>query len=207
MKKILLSLFLILQAYCSAFAIESTQSASFFLEDLINEVTSTLKNDPSITHDHLKMETYVTNNILNHFDMTYLTYAIVGDKAWSESKESDRAYLTDETSQFFRHIIAKTLAEYDGTQTVVLDPSLVTPDGEKQVLTGKLDVPSDETMPFTFKVIKVASEWKIYDVSLGGIDLINTYKSNFKSVITNGGVTKLADELHKKNQAVAAGKY
>ena len=50
-------------------------------------------------------------------------------------------------------------------------------------------------MPFSFKLIKVDSEWKIYDVNLGGIDLINTYKSNFKQILATGGVAKLADEF------------
>ena len=207
MKKLLLSILLTFQACCSAYAIEGTQSASFFLQNLVDEVITTLKSDPSITHDHLKMETYVTNNILSQFDMTYMSQAIVGEVAWNQSKLSDQTKLINETNQFFMHIIAKTLAEYNGTQTIIFDQLPAMPDSEKVMLTGKLYDPTDETMAFSFKVIKVASEWKIYDVSLGGIDLINTYKSNFKSIVASGGVAKLADELHKKNQAVAAGKY
>jgi phospholipid transport system substrate-binding protein len=205
MKKFFFSLFLIIQIHCSAYAVENTQSPIFFLEDLVNEVTSTLKNDLSITKDHLKMEAYVRNNIIDQFDMSYLTYMIVGEKVWIESKDSDRVRLISEISQFFTHIFAKTLAEYDGKQTLTFDQTSTILNAENVVLTGKLHDPSDETMPFTFKVIKVASEWKIYNVNLGGIDLINTYKSNFKQIVATGGVAKLADELHKKNQTVAAG--
>jgi ABC-type transporter MlaC component len=78
------------------------------------------------------------------------------------------------------------------------------PDRERVAIKGRLLDKEDETVAFNFRMVKSANTWKVYDVALEGVDLIYTYKSNFKSTLEEGGVAKLAAELHKKNLALAA---
>lgn len=179
--------------------------ADTYLTGALNEVISTLKNDPDLLRNHEQMDAYVANQIFPKFDMALLSKSIVGETLWEAASAEDRAGLTDELTLFFKHLFSKTLAEYDG-QTIALNEVITSPNGKNVIVKGNLFDPKDETIAISFRMSQAPTGWKIYDVSLGGVDLIYTYKSNFKSILENGGIVQLTSELHKKNQLVSSSK-
>jgi phospholipid transport system substrate-binding protein len=199
-KKIMYILLVTLAFTHTAYAQDSTrQKPDEFLTNLANNVISRLKSDRTLLNDHEKMSAYVDSEILNHFDFTYMEEEIVGDQALNNATSEDDTSLTKELRLFYGHIFSKTLAEYD-RQSVLINPYNGREDADNVLITGKLIDPGDETLIFNFKLRAQQTEWKIYDIDLGGIDLIRTYQSNFKSIVHEGGVAKLVSELHKKNQ-------
>ena len=176
--------------------------ADAYLTGALNEVITTLKNDPNLGRNHEQMDVYVTNQIFPKFDMALLSKSIVGESLWEAASAEDRASLTDQLTLFFKHLFSKTLAEYDG-QTLALNEVITSPNGKNVIVKGNLFDPNDETLPISFRMAQAPTGWKIYDVSLDGVDLIYTYKSNFKSILESGGIVQLSSELHKKNQLVS----
>jgi len=203
MKKLLLSIFLLISLTQPSFAADEAAAPSELLKSSLDEVINTLKNEPDMLRDLARLEAYVSDKVLSQFDMELLSKSIVGDQIWAKASAEDQGSLTSEMHIFFRHLIAKTLSEYDN-QTLAFDETSFSADKERVVIKGRLLDKKDETVPFSLRMIKSDNTWKIYDVALGGVDLIYTYRSNFKSTLEEGGVTKLAAELHKKNLAVAA---
>ena len=202
MKKILIPLILLF-ALAQPTQAEELMSPDDFLKSSLESLVSTLKNDTTLLHDPAKMEAYVSEKVLNQFDMELLSKSIVGEPIWTKASTEDQSNLTAEMNVFFRHIISKTLSEYDN-QTLAFDETTFSTDKERVAIKGRILDKKDETVPFNVRLIKSSDTWKIYDVTLGGVDLIYTYKSNFKPTLEEGGVAKLAAELHKKNLAVAA---
>jgi phospholipid transport system substrate-binding protein len=202
MKKLFLLLVMLI-SFTQASLADEPIVPDVFLKSSLDEVVNTLNGDPSILRDPKKMEAYVSERILTQFDIALLSKSIVGEQIWDKASTGDQDSLTSEMNVFFRHMIAKTLSEFDN-QTLAYDETTLSGDKERAAITGRVLDKKDETVPFKFRLIKNASTWKIYDVTLGGVDLIFTYKSNFKPILEEGGVAKLAAELHKKNLAVAA---
>lgn len=202
MKKLFLCFFVLMSLARPSLAEESVP-ASDFLKSSLEGVVNTLKSNPEMLSNYEKMEAYVTESILSQFDMSLLSKSIVGEPIWAKASTEEQGNLTGEMTVFFRHIIAKTLSEYDN-QTLAFDETTLSSDNERAAIKGRLLDKKDETVAFNFRLIKSASSWKIYDVALGGVDLIYTYRSNFKSTLEEGGVARLTDELHKKNLTVAA---
>jgi phospholipid transport system substrate-binding protein len=46
---------------------------------------------------------------------------------------------------------------------------------------------------------KTSSEWKVYDVVVGGVSLVTNYRDSFNSAIRDGGVDGLIKTLASKN--------
>lgn len=205
MKKLLLILFLVSSYLNPVLASADEVPADVYLKTSLNEIIDTLKSDHDLLRQHEKMDVYVSNQILPKFDFALTSKAIVGEAAWNAANENEQSNLTNEISLFFKHIFSKTLAEYD-SQSLAFDEVSNSATGNAVNVNGRLLDPKDETVAFNSKMVKSPTGWKIYDVALGGVDLILTYKSNFKSIVENGGVVKLTSELHKKNEMVAAGK-
>lgn len=203
MKKLFLALLLIISMLSFSYANEDTDSAQAYVKNTLDGLITTLKTDQDLRRDQEKMDSYVVSNILPKFDMEILYKSIVGDPAWNNASTEDKIILTNELNTFFTHLFSKTLAEYDN-QTLSFDETASSADGTKVAVKGKVHDPKDETVPFNFKVIKTADGWKVYNLTLGGVDLAFTYRSNFKSIVESGGLAKLISELHSKNQQVAA---
>ena len=101
------------------------------------------------------------------------------------------------------HNFSNALSQYDN-QSVSFAPIHISAEVADVIIKGKLIDPGDETSDFNFRIDKTSEGWKIYDIKLGGVDLIKTYKSDFNSTLQNGGVPKLISVLRKKNQDVKA---
>jgi phospholipid transport system substrate-binding protein len=51
---------------------------------------------------------------------------------------------------------------------------------------------------------KTATGWKAYDVTVGGVSLVTTYRDEFNDQIRAGGVDGLIKALADKNKGAAA---
>ena len=50
-----------------------------------------------------------------------------------------------------------------------------------------------------YRVIKKGNDWKVYDVVIEGVSLINNYRTKFREILGNNPPATLIDTLRKKN--------
>ena len=65
--------------------------------------------------------------------------------------------------------------------------------------------PGAERITIDYDMERTAAGWKVYDIKVGGISLITTYRSNFDQAIRDGGVDGLIKSLSAKNRQADAG--
>ena len=200
MKKILFIL-LSLISISLAHAEPINQAPDQFVRTMIDDVINTLKNDNELVRNHEKMSAYVDSQIISHFDVSLMARKIVGEQAWDKASSDEKTNLTIELKLFYEHLFAKTLAEYTN-QTVNISSFIFNANKDEAIVKGELIEKAEENASLSFRLRSNADEWKVVNVTVDGVDLISTYQSNFKSIVNEGGVAKLADELHKKNQAL-----
>ena len=49
---------------------------------------------------------------------------------------------------------------------------------------------------------KTSAGWKVYDVVVGGVSLVTTYRETFNALIRDGGVDGLIESLASKNRSL-----
>jgi phospholipid transport system substrate-binding protein len=72
---------------------------------------------------------------------------------------------------------------------------------DSKILTGK-----GEEFSITYKLHLVKGEWKVYDVVLENISLVNNYRSQFTRIITNASYEELVRRLREKAELMKSGK-
>jgi phospholipid transport system substrate-binding protein len=193
--------------FTALLSIYSANAAAISAEDYVtsetNLIITKLSQDNSLVHDHQKMESFVINDILPQFDLSLTVQQIVGQPAWAAASEQDKDKLLGEMNIFFINLFTKTLAEYTN-QTIKLEETVYNASHDKAIVKGQIYEAGNENLTMVIKVSQSEQNWKIYDIRIGGVDLVSTYQSNFKSIVSQGGVALLAEELHKKNQTVHA---
>ena len=61
-----------------------------------------------------------------------------------------------------------------------------------------------EPIQLDYRMEKLAAGWKIYDVNVAGVWLVEQYKNNFAQEIGSVGIDGLITKLAEKNKAAAA---
>ena len=58
-----------------------------------------------------------------------------------------------------------------------------------------------QQVPINYRVIKKENDWKVYDVVIEGVSLINNYRTQFREILGNNPPEKLLETLRKKTGA------
>lgn len=65
-----------------------------------------------------------------------------------------------------------------------------------KVLTGKTEIPLD------YRLLNKASVWRVYDVVVDGVSLVNNYRGQFTKILRSGTYADLVDQLRKKSEKI-----
>jgi phospholipid transport system substrate-binding protein len=87
-------------------------------------------------------------------------------------------------------------------QTVSITRTLPTP-GSTQVIVQSEVKGSGEPIKLDYRLDKAGEVWKIIDVNVGGIWLVQNYRSQFATELGKGGIDGLINTLTERNKAAA----
>ena len=67
-----------------------------------------------------------------------------------------------------------------------------------KVLTGKTEIPLD------YRLVIKGTDWRVYDVVVDGVSLVNNYRGQFSKILRSSTYTDLVDQLRKKSDKIKA---
>jgi len=180
----------------------ATAAPDTLIRDLTTEVLDALRADKAVAAgDVSRVQKLVDDKILPYVDFQKMTQLAVG-RGWRNATPEQRAALTRE----FRTLLVRT---YSGALTQVKDhkvqmkPFRAQPN-ENDVIVRTSVVPSrGEPIQLDYRLEKQESGWKIYDVNVVGVWLVENYKAQFASEINSGGIDGLIKSLTERNRQLA----
>lgn len=185
-------------------AVAAQEAPDALVKRISLEVLETARNDKDIQGgNHRRVLELVETKILPHVDFQRMT-ALAAGRYWREATPEQQKQLTDE----FRMLLVYT---YSGAISQVKDqkiefrPLRADPsDTDVEVRSQVLQPRGGDPIQLNYRVEKTPSGWKIYDVNVLGAWLVETYKGNFASEISKGGVDGLIKTLSERNKKLAA---
>lgn len=73
-------------------------------------------------------------------------------------------------------------------------------EGEYAVLKTKIITKRNVDVPIDYKLFKKSSEWKVYDVVIEGVSLVNNYRNQFNKIIRTQSYDELVKRLRNKQE-------
>ena len=168
-----------------------------------NEVLDTIKADKSVqAGDMAKVLSVVESQIMPNVDFTRMTASAVG-RTWRQASPEQKKRLQDE----FKTLLIRT---YSGALTQVKEQTIsikplrsVAADTEVIVRTEVLG--RGDPIQLDYRMEKVASGWKIYDLNVLGVWLVENYRTQFAQEINAKGIDGLIASLTQRNKTNASG--
>ena len=149
-----------------------------------------------------KVAQLVEAKVLPHFNFGHMTQLAVG-RNWRQATPEQQKALTEEFKTLLVRTYAAAFSQYLN-QTVDYRPVRMAPTDTDVVVKSVIKQPAGQPIAIDYSMEKLAAGWKVYDVRIEGISLVENYRHTFNSEIQRGGIDGLVRTLREKNRMLAA---
>ena len=166
-----------------------------------DEVIAIIRTDKDIQAGNTKkVLDLVEAKVLPHFNFTRMTRLAVGPP-WRQASSAQQQTLTNEFRTLLVHTYTSAFTQYRD-QEVIYRPLKIQP-GETEVVVRSLIKQSGGKDPIeiNYSMEKTDQGWKVYDVVIAGVSLVQNYRSSFNSEIQKSGIEGLIATLASKNKS------
>lgn len=168
-----------------------------------DEVLRIIRADKEVqAGNQKKVADLIETKVAPHFEFTSMTRLAMG-RNWSQANAEQKKVLTQE----FRILLVRTyttaFTQYKD-QTVEYRPLKLAPDETDVVVKSLIKQPSGQPVAVDYRMEKTDRGWKVYDVKIEGISLVENYRGTFNSEVQKSGIDGLIKSLVDKNRAQIA---
>jgi phospholipid transport system substrate-binding protein len=168
-----------------------------------DEVIAVLRADKDIQAGNTKkLLELVEAKILPNFNFPHMTRLAVG-APWRQASPGQQQSLTTEFRALLVNTYTTAFSQYR-EQAIEYRPFKMAP-GETDVVVRSLikQKTGADPIDINYNMEKVDGTWKVYDVVIAGVSLVQNYRSSFASEIQKSGVDGLIATLTAKNKTLA----
>jgi phospholipid transport system substrate-binding protein len=169
------------------------------VKSITEEVVAILKKDQDIqAGDAKKAADLIDTKVVPHFNFVRMT-RIAMARNWQLASPEQQKELAGEFKTLLVRTYSTALSNYRDQQ---IDYKPLRAKPEDTEVTVKSDVKqsgSSQPVSIDYAMEKTPNGWKVYDVKVGGVSLVTTYRDTFASEVREHGVDGLIKSLAAKN--------
>ena len=177
-------------------------SADELIKQVSTDVLESVKADKSIQAGDVKqVMALVDAKVMPHVNFQRMTSSAVG-RYWRQATPEQQKRLQDE----FKTLLVRT---YSGAlsqvkeQTVQLKPMRGNP-GDAEVVVRTEVRGKGDPIQLDYRLEKASGGWKIFDVNVMGVWLVENYRNSFAQEISSNGIDGLIAKMAERNKTAAA---
>jgi phospholipid transport system substrate-binding protein len=177
---------------------QSAEAPDAFIKRLSVDVLETIKADKAIQSGDLsKITALVDTKIMPSVNFQRMTASSVG-RAWRTATPEQQKRLETEFKALLMRTYSGALSEVKD-QTIVMKPLRMAPEDTEVTVRTEIKGRGDP-ISLDYRVEKAGSAWKIYDLNVASVWLVETYRTQFAQEINANGVDGLIAKLAERNK-------
>jgi len=188
----------------AAFGVHAQAKApDALIKEVSTDVLETIKADKTIrAGDIHKVIALVDQKVLPYVNFQRMTASAVG-RYWRQATPDQQKRLQDEFKILLVRTYSGALAQVKD-QTVQLKPMRSSPEDTEVVVRTEVRGKGDP-IQLDYRLEKTPQGWKIYDVNVLGVWLVENYRNSFAQEIGANGIDGLIAKLAERNKASSSG--
>jgi phospholipid transport system substrate-binding protein len=182
---------------------QTTQAPDALIREVSTDVLDAVKADKSIqAGDVGKIIALVDAKVMPHVDFQRMTAAAVG-RYWRQATPEQQKRLQEEFKTLLVRSYSGALSQLKD-QTVQFKPMRAAAEATEVVVRTEVRG-KGEPIQLDYRLEKSPAGWKIYDVNVLGIWLVENYRNSFAQEIGAGGIDGLIAKMAERNKSAAGG--
>ena len=172
------------------------------IKEVSTDVLESVRADKSIKQgDVQKVSALVDTKVMPHVDFQRMTASAAG-RYWRQATPEQQKRLQDEFKLLLVRTYSGALAQVQD-QTVELKPMRNAPTDTEVVVRTEVKGRGDP-IQLDYRLEQTPGGWKIYDVNVLGVWLVESYRNMFSQEISASGIDGLITKLAARNKSAGA---
>lgn len=203
--QVAVSLLAVFAATGALVARAADEAPDALVKRLSTDVLNSIKADKSIqAGDISKIVALVDSKIMPNVNFQRMTASAVGP-GWRQATPEQQQKLQDEFKTLLVRTYSGALSQVSNDQTIVVQPLRAGADDSDVVVRTQVRG-SGDPIQLDYRLEKTPGQgfgWKIYNLNVMGVWLVETYRSQFAQEINAKGIDGLIATLTERNKANA----
>ena len=169
------------------------------VKGVTQEVLGVIKQDKDIqSGNQRKTIALVEEKVLPHFNFARMTALAMGPN-WRKATPEQQKALIEQFRTLLVRTYSSALSSYRN-QVIDFKPLRTQAADADVIVRSEVKQPGGEPVSIDYSMEKTPGGWKVYDVVVGGVSLVTTYRDTFTNEVRNNGVDGLIKALADKNR-------
>lgn len=168
------------------------------LEQSANQIISTLKaNKNSLKSNPQIVYKAVSQYFLPHVDVTGMSRSVLGRQVWQKATPAQRTEFSKAFTQLVIRTYSSPLTEYKD-ETVQFLPVRGSLANRFLRINSVIVRTQGQNIPLSYSLVAKNGDWKIYDISVEGVSLLQSFRSQFAQVLQNSDIDEVIKQMQQK---------
>ncbi|RDI48788.1 MlaC/ttg2D family ABC transporter substrate-binding protein [Aquicella lusitana] len=188
-----------MNAYAQSRAVQSDPVA--LLQYIANNMIAGLKANKAT----LKTKPQIVFRLANRYvvpyaDLPEMSRRVLPPQIWNSATPSQRMQFQKEFTTTLIRTYASALTSYQD-QTVQFYPIRGGYQGLRTVEV-RSEITGSETQPIqvTYRLMRVGSVWRLYDLSVEGVSMLESFRSQYAEILSSGSMEQLLQRMSQHNR-------
>jgi phospholipid transport system substrate-binding protein len=182
--------------------VDPTAPPDKFVQVVGNNALAVVKRDQAVKSGDLER----INQVVNEYVLPYInlekTVRLATGRYWRDASPQQRTELVNAFKQTLIRTYSGSLSKVDQGSSLTILPFRGDPNADDVVVRSTVSQGNGPAVGVDYRLEKTPQGWKIYDLNVEGIWLIQNYRNQFSQQIAQNGIDGLIAAL--KNQRVQA---
>ncbi len=184
---------------------EIDDSPEKIISKITGEILEEIKKDPDLAAgDWKKINELVDDKVMPVIDFEKMTALSVG-RHWRSASKEQKSQLMEAFRNLLLLTYSGAIRFADKADMKILPPRRNAKDTDAVVRT-RVTVPGRQAVPIDYRLRKTDMGWRIFDLNVLGLWLIENYRSQFGQIVNRDGISGLINAIKAKNKSLAQSK-
>jgi phospholipid transport system substrate-binding protein len=185
---------------CAFTAVAQEEPAPLaILQQTSNQMLTALKQSKaSLKSDPNAIYRIVNNILLPRVDLEIMGRSVVGRTYWMQATPDQRA----EFKRLFTHQVTQTysaaLSSYQNEEVKFFPIRDYTPGMQRVQVQSEIVRNNGQIIPISYRLINEGGAWKVYDISVEGVSIVQSYSAQFSNDLQQGGLAALLVKMRQR---------
>jgi len=185
-----------------ASAQQAADSPEAVVKDTTEKVLAALKDHQAeVKANPQAVMPLVRDIVLPQFDFVLMSKLVLA-RNWRDASPEQQQRFVEEFRDLLIRTYGTSLSQYSGQKVNYL-PNQPSPQPDRATVRTEIVQPSGPAIPVVYQLRQGKDGWKVFDVVIEGVSLVQNYRSTFNSEIQQGGIEGLITKLSERNQGRA----
>ncbi len=169
--------------------LENTSAA---IIEKLNSERARIEAEPQLLVSHIK------KTIIPHFSMSIISRFALG-RHWKQANETQRERFMEAFQTLLIRTYGTTLLKHSDKE-IRFAPVAAAPNAKQVEVKSEVLLGANQKLPINYRLRLTGERWKVFDIKVNGISLVNTYRGSFNTRIRSAGLDALINDLEQRNQ-------